>query len=52
MVTVWLHYIHSAHNYVTEENNEKSFGFGVLILATVKKGISTVITAISFWGHN
>jgi len=52
MVTVWMQYIHSAYNYVTEENNQKSFGFGVLILATVSKGSATVIIAISFWGHN
>lgn len=52
IVTACLQHIHSAYNYVTEENNQKSFGFGVLILAPVRKGTSTVVTAISFWGHN
>lgn len=52
MVTIWLQHIHSAYNCVTEENNLKSFGFGVPILATVRKGTSTVIITISFWGRN
>ena len=42
LVTVCTHHIHSAYNYVTEENNQKS----------VSKGTSTVIIAILFWGYN
>lgn len=50
--TAWLERIHKAYNYVSEENNQKSFEFGVFILATARKGFSIVIIAISFWSHN